>query len=152
MIPFAMLWQYVKVLLGEYRLELCNVGRQQSGSRVAAASVFLLRLAPSTKRWEVVAVAQRLTSVSSGKMCVRNSQSPSPQSGLHVCGGVSSSSSSSWKRGVGPSRHDRRAQSSVLFWWVCSFHRARLPSHRRGQRVISTSPFSQSTLGLWSLS
>ena len=27
-----MLWQYVKVLLGEYRLELCNVGGQRSGS------------------------------------------------------------------------------------------------------------------------
>ena len=152
MIPFAMLWQYVKVLLGEYRLELCNVGGQRSDSGVAAASVSLLRLAPSAKRWEVVAVAQRSTSVSSGKMCVRNSQSPSPQSGLHICGGVSSSSSSSWKRGMGPSRHDWRARSSVLFWWVCSFHRAHPPSHRRGQRVILTSPFSQSTLGLWSLS
>ena len=32
MILFAMLWQYVKVLLGEYRLELRDVGRQQSGS------------------------------------------------------------------------------------------------------------------------
>jgi len=32
MIPFAVLWQYVKVLLGEHRLELCDVGRQQSGS------------------------------------------------------------------------------------------------------------------------
>jgi len=27
-----MLWQYVKVLLGEDRLELCDVGRQWSGS------------------------------------------------------------------------------------------------------------------------
>jgi len=27
-----MLWQYVKVLLGEYRLELHDVGGQQSGS------------------------------------------------------------------------------------------------------------------------
>ena len=27
-----MLWQYVKVLLGKYRLELRDVGRQQSGS------------------------------------------------------------------------------------------------------------------------
>jgi len=69
---------------------------------VAAASVSLLRLAPSARRWEVVAVARRSTSVSSGKMRVRNSQSPSPQSGLCVCGGVSSSSSSSWKRGKGP--------------------------------------------------
>ena len=32
MIPFAMLWQYVKVLLGEYGLELCDVGRQWDGS------------------------------------------------------------------------------------------------------------------------
>jgi len=32
MIPFAMLWQYVKVLLGEYGLELRDVGRQRSGS------------------------------------------------------------------------------------------------------------------------
>jgi len=31
-IPFAMLWQYVKVLLGEYGLEFCNVGGQQSSS------------------------------------------------------------------------------------------------------------------------
>jgi len=31
-IPFAVLWQYVKVLLGEHRLELHNVGGQQSGS------------------------------------------------------------------------------------------------------------------------
>jgi len=32
MILFAMLWQYVKVLLGEYGLELCDIGRQRSGS------------------------------------------------------------------------------------------------------------------------
>ena len=32
MISFAMLWQYVKVLLGEYRLELRDVGEQWSGS------------------------------------------------------------------------------------------------------------------------
>ena len=32
MILFAMLWQYVKVLLGEYGLELRDVGGQRSGS------------------------------------------------------------------------------------------------------------------------
>ena len=32
MILFAMLWQYVKVLLGEHRLELHDVGGQRSGS------------------------------------------------------------------------------------------------------------------------
>ena len=32
MIPFVVLWQYVKVLLGEHGLELCDVGRQRSGS------------------------------------------------------------------------------------------------------------------------
>ena len=32
MIPFAMFWQYVKVLLGEYKLELHDVGGQWSGS------------------------------------------------------------------------------------------------------------------------
>ena len=80
------------------------------------ASVSLLRLAPSARCWEVVAMARRSTSVSSGKMRVRNSQSLSLQSGLHVCRGVSLSSSSSWKRGMGPSRHDQRARSSVLFW------------------------------------
>jgi len=31
-IPFAVLWQYVKVLLGEHRLELRDVGRQWSSS------------------------------------------------------------------------------------------------------------------------
>ena len=31
-IPFAVLWQYVKVLLGEYRLELHDVGGQWSSS------------------------------------------------------------------------------------------------------------------------
>ena len=31
-IPFAMLWQYVKVLLDKYRLELRDVGGQWSGS------------------------------------------------------------------------------------------------------------------------
>jgi len=32
MILFAVLQQYVKVLLSEYGLELCDIGRQQSGS------------------------------------------------------------------------------------------------------------------------
>ena len=32
MILFAVLWQYVKVFLSEHGLELCDVGRQQSGS------------------------------------------------------------------------------------------------------------------------
>ena len=158
-----MLWQYVKVLLGKYGLELRDVGRQQSGSSkcLLTTSGSLCKMLGGhscgsevdlSKFWEVIAVAQRSTSVSSGKMRVRNSQSPSPQSGLHVREGISSSSSSSWKRGVGPSRHNWRAQSSVLFWWVCSFRRTHPPLHRRGQRVISTSSFSQSTLGLWSLS
>ena len=30
MIPLAVLWQYVKVLLGKHGLEFCNVGRQWS--------------------------------------------------------------------------------------------------------------------------
>ena len=102
----------------------------------------------SIRRWEVIAVARRSTPVSSGKIRIRNSQSPSPQSGLHVCGDISSSSSSSWKRGASPSRHNQRAWSSVLFWWVCSFRRARPPSHQRGQQIILTSLFSQSTLVL----
>ena len=32
MILFAVLWQYVKVLLGEHRSELRDIGGQQSGS------------------------------------------------------------------------------------------------------------------------
>jgi len=32
MIPFAVLWQYVEVLLSEHGLELHDVGRQWSGS------------------------------------------------------------------------------------------------------------------------
>jgi len=44
---------------------------------------------------------QRLTSVSSRKMCVRNNRSLSSQLGLYIFRGVSLSSSSSWKRGVG---------------------------------------------------
>ena len=32
MILFAVLWQYVKVLLGKHRLELRDIGRQWSGS------------------------------------------------------------------------------------------------------------------------
>ena len=59
-----------------------------------------------------------------------------------------SDSDSSWSRGVGLSQQDRRAQSSILFWRVCSFCRVRSLSHRRGQQVISTSPFSQLILGL----
>jgi len=43
MIPFAVLWQYVKVLFGKYGLKLCNIGRQQSGKGLcllAASSSF----------------------------------------------------------------------------------------------------------------
>ena len=148
-----MLWQYVKVLLGKYGLELRDVGRQQSGSSkcLLTTSGSLCKMLGGhscgsevdlSKFWEVIAVAQRSTSVSSGKMRVRNSWSPSLQLGLHIYRGVSSSPSSSWKRDVGLSQHNWRARSSVLFWWVCSFHRACPPSHQRGQRVILTSPFS----------
>jgi len=35
-----MLWQYVKVLLGEYGLELCDVGRQWSGSGKCLLTAF----------------------------------------------------------------------------------------------------------------
>ena len=31
MIPLVVLWQYVKVLLSEHGLKLCNIGGQQSG-------------------------------------------------------------------------------------------------------------------------
>jgi len=39
MIPFAMLWQYVKVLLSKYRLELRDVSGQQSGSSLCLLTV-----------------------------------------------------------------------------------------------------------------
>ena len=124
----------------------------QRNSRVVVACVSLLHLAPSTRYQEVIAVAWRLTWISSRKMCIRNSWSLSSQLGWYICRDTSSSSSSSWNRGVGLSQHDQRAWSLVLFWWVCSFCRVHLPLHRREQQVILTFSFSQSTLGLWSLS
>ena len=39
MIPLVVLGQYVKVLLGKYRLELCNIGRQQSSSSMCLFTV-----------------------------------------------------------------------------------------------------------------
>jgi len=39
-IPFAVLWQYVKVLFGKHGLELCDVGRQQSGSGLCLLTMF----------------------------------------------------------------------------------------------------------------
>jgi len=38
-IPLAVLWQYVKVLLSKHRLELCDVGRQQSSSGLCLLTV-----------------------------------------------------------------------------------------------------------------
>ena len=116
------------------------------------ASISLLYLAPSTRHWEVIAMARRSAWVSSGKRHVRNSQFLSSQLGLYICGDISSRSSSSWNWDASLSRNDWRAQSSILFWQVCFFYRACLPLHWSRQWVISTSPFSQSILGLWSLS
>jgi len=39
MISLAVLWQYVKVLLGEHGLELCDIGRQQSSSGLCLFTV-----------------------------------------------------------------------------------------------------------------
>jgi len=40
MIPFAVLWQYVKVLFSKHRLELYDVDRQWSGSILCLLTVF----------------------------------------------------------------------------------------------------------------
>jgi len=39
MIPFAVLWQYVKVLFSKHRLELYDVDRQWSGSILCLLTV-----------------------------------------------------------------------------------------------------------------
>ena len=67
------------------------------------ACVSALCLAPSVRRWEVIVMAQRLTWASSGRRHVRNNWSPGSQPGWYVCGGNSSSSSSSWNKSVSSS-------------------------------------------------
>jgi len=74
-IPLAVLWQYVKVFLSEHGLELCDIGRLQSGSD-------LYLLAVSGSFYEMLGSGSHGSEVDLGelweKMCNEQSVSELP--------------------------------------------------------------------------
>jgi len=121
-----------------------------SGLWVAWTST--LQWAPSTRYWEVVAVAWSFSTRGSSSNYIKNNLSPSSQPCLLVLVRDSSSLVSFASMGNSPFWQVFTTWTSCLFCIAYFFCIVQHPSHQSRQWVISTSPLCQSTSGLWSLS